>query len=72
MAIEATVVLSHGTDLTAGQLLHHAARTLPRYALPEHLAIADALPQTATEKIDRMTLRANAVARRTSTPVAAP
>ena len=65
-AIEAAIVLLPGTTTTTSDLVAHAARLLPRYALPEHVQIVDALPRTATEKIDRSALRAHALARRTN------
>ncbi len=63
-AIEAAVVLGEGQETTVADLLAHARALLPAYALPEHLAITVALPRTSTDKIDRVTLKAEAVRRR--------
>ncbi len=71
-AIEATIVLASGSTTTARDLIAHAARVLPRYALPEQVQITDALPRTATEKIDRQSLRASALARRAATMTGTP
>jgi amino acid adenylation domain-containing protein len=63
-AIEASIVLAAGASATAPELLAHAARLIPRYALPEHVSILEALPTTGTDKIDRTALRAQALSRR--------
>jgi len=48
---------SDGSDLPdAGELIHHAARFLPRYALPRALRIIDSIPRTSTGKADRVAL----------------
>ncbi len=62
--IEATVVLAPGSVASPSDLIAHTSRTLPRYALPEHLSIVDVLPRTSTDKIDRTALRAQALSRR--------
>ncbi|MGC4880041.1 non-ribosomal peptide synthetase [Micromonospora sp. DT43] len=41
-----------GGDLERGELWDHAARHLPRAAVPSGLEILDALPQTPTGKVD--------------------
>lgn len=65
-AIEAAVVLKPGTGATGADLMSHAAGTLPPYALPERLDIVEALPRTSTDKISRVRLREQAIARRES------
>ncbi len=63
-AIEASVVLVPGSSATVNELIAHAGKMLPRYALPENVSIVDALPRTGTDKIDRTALRAQALSRR--------
>ncbi len=62
--IEAAVVLAPGAPVSVPDLMAHAAKLLPRYALPEHLSIVDGLPRTSTDKVDRTALRAQAISRR--------
>ncbi len=64
IAIEASVVLLPASSTTVAELTQHAARALPPYALPQRLEIAKSLPRTATDKIDRVALRARALNRR--------
>jgi acyl-CoA synthetase (AMP-forming)/AMP-acid ligase II len=63
-AIEAAVVFAHGSARSIADLLAHASRQLPRHALPEHFSVLEAMPLTGTAKVDRVTLRAQALARR--------
>jgi amino acid adenylation domain-containing protein len=65
-AVEAVVVLVPGATASTSELLSFASTRLPRYALPQHMQIVDVLPRTATEKIDRMALRTQALVRRQS------
>jgi amino acid adenylation domain-containing protein len=64
--IEASVVLTAGSSTLVPELIAHASRILPRYALPEYVNIVDALPRTGTEKIDRVALRTQALTRRST------
>ena len=61
--IEGAVTLRAAQAAGADELLAHLARLLPRYALPDRLAVLDAMPRTSTGKIDRQELR-----RRAQTP----
>jgi len=56
-AIALFVVPQQGTTLDEKQLLRACGRELPRYKLPRVIRIVDALPKTATGKLDRKSLR---------------
>lgn len=58
--IDGAVTLHASHALDADALRTHAARLLPRYAVPERLAILEAMPRTSTGKIDREALRLRA------------
>lgn len=49
-----------GENVTAAQLMAHAAEHLAAYKVPAHIAVADALPLTANGKLDRIALREQA------------
>ncbi|NNE95747.1 MAG: AMP-binding protein [Acidimicrobiales bacterium] len=53
-----TAVLSPGTELDLRSLQRWAAKKLPSVAIPAHMTVAHSLPQTASGKIDRKTIRA--------------
>lgn len=69
--IEASVVLRPGADIGVADLKAHAALSLPAYAVPDVVDIVPDVPRTATDKIDRVTLKSRAVERRTSKQEAA-
>ena len=48
------VVVADG--LTEAELRQHCAARLPRYMVPERIEFRDALPRTATDKVDRSAL----------------
>ena len=52
--IRAFVVLRDGT--TSRDVAAFVADRLPKYMVPEHFAVLDALPRTSTGKIDRQAL----------------
>ncbi len=54
--VEAAVTARDGQAPTVESLLAHLATLLPRYAIPEHLALLDDMPRTSTGKIDRREL----------------
>ena len=54
--MEAAVTLRVPGAVDADALRAHLARLLPRYALPDRLAILDTMPRTSTGKIDRQEL----------------
>jgi acyl-coenzyme A synthetase/AMP-(fatty) acid ligase len=45
------------SDVLASQVMEHAAKTLPRYKRPQRIHFMDALPRTATGKVQRFKLR---------------
>jgi len=45
------------SDVLASQVMEHAAKTLPRYKRPQRIHFIDALPRTATGKVQRFKLR---------------
>ena len=51
------VVPSPGASPTPEAVAAHAERTLPRFARPRYVAMLDALPKTATGKVQRAVLR---------------
>ncbi len=57
LAIVAAVLPRKGSDVEAAALRRAAARQLPPYAVPTHLAIVESLPRTGSGKIDRTALR---------------
>lgn len=57
-SVEAAVTLRSPGAVDADGLRAHLAVTLPRYAVPDRLAILDAMPRTSTGKIDRQALGA--------------
>jgi crotonobetaine/carnitine-CoA ligase len=52
-----TVVPVPGATLTPREVAEYADRVLPRFARPRFVAIVDALPKTATGKVQRAVLR---------------
>jgi o-succinylbenzoate---CoA ligase len=55
--IAAVVTLREGADLTLDELRRHAGATLSGFKLPRRLAVADALPRSASGKLLRSHLR---------------
>jgi amino acid adenylation domain-containing protein len=60
----ALVVRRPGRAVGAAALKDHCARTLPRYMVPEFVEFRDALPRTASGKVDRAALAAAAAERK--------
>jgi acyl-CoA synthetase (AMP-forming)/AMP-acid ligase II len=58
----AWVVPNPGTDPNTSELRAYAAQTLSRFKLPDIIRITDSLPMTSVGKVDRVRLRANAMA----------
>jgi amino acid adenylation domain-containing protein len=56
------VALRSGEALTAGALQTHCAGLVPRYMVPESIAVRTSLPKTSTGKTDRTQLAAEAEA----------
>lgn len=54
--IKALVVLAPGSGATATEIKRLCAERLPRYMVPEEVDLLEALPKTATGKIDRQLL----------------
>ena len=46
-----------GAQPTPQQVADHAERMLPRFARPRYVSVIDALPKTATGKVQRALLR---------------
>lgn len=70
--IEAAIILTANSKLTAIELNRYAAARLPNYAVPVQLAIAETFPRTTSGKIDRRALQAQAQARIQATTLGAP
>jgi len=58
------VVLQPGAELTAEQVVRFAAEHMNYYMVPRFVAFIEALPKTATEKIEKYKLKQDALARR--------
>ncbi|WP_158628843.1 non-ribosomal peptide synthetase [Dyella choica] len=56
MALAAYVVMQENRQLVASELRSYLARFLPEYMLPSHFIAAQAMPLTATGKLDRKAL----------------
>lgn len=56
MAIVACVVPKDGLLITEADIKRHVARRLPRYMVPTHVDVLEALPRTSTGKVDRQAL----------------
>jgi amino acid adenylation domain-containing protein len=54
--IRAFVVPVGGSEVTGGELQAHCEQRLPRYMLPERIAVREELPKTSNGKIDRQRL----------------
>lgn len=55
--IHASVVPRAGATVGVEELLAHCSGNLARYKVPSALALVDALPRTAANKIDKKRLR---------------
>ena len=64
--IEGAVTLRAARAAEPDELRAHLARVLPRYAVPDRLAVLDVMPRTSTGKIDRQELRRLALDRPSS------
>jgi len=58
-----------GSGALAGQIIEHAAKTLPRFKRPQRVHFMDALPRTATGKVQRFKLRQMSAENRGQTPI---
>lgn len=59
--IKVFVVLQPHSTLSPADIVEHCERAVPRYMVPRYIEIVDALPKTATEKIERTKLAARPV-----------
>jgi len=59
--VQAHVVLQTSAQVTEGQLVEFARMWLPEHKVPCHIVLAENLPHGPTGKIDRRTLRENAI-----------
>ncbi|MGW5508213.1 amino acid adenylation domain-containing protein [Streptomyces albogriseolus] len=66
--LTAHVVLQPGAALDAVRVQQFVRDRLPRYMVPAHVTVLDAVPLTATGKVDRSALPAPAVTRRSGVP----
>ncbi len=55
-SIHAAVKASEGQSVEASEVMKHAAKRLPKYALPLELMVVDEFPRTTSGKIDRRQL----------------
>jgi carnitine-CoA ligase len=55
--IKVCVVLNEGHRVTPEQLIAHAARELPRFAVPRYIEVLIDLPRTATGRVQKHVLR---------------
>jgi acyl-coenzyme A synthetase/AMP-(fatty) acid ligase len=62
--LRALVVRRAAGSATSAALRDHCARTLPRYMVPEFVEFRDALPRTASGKVDRAALAREAAERK--------
>lgn len=60
--VEAFVVLRPGAGATTDELMAHCSRNLAKYKLPATLHLAGELPKTAVGKLDKLQLKAQAIA----------
>lgn len=51
------LVLDAGASLTAASILEHLSGRMAKWSLPDEIRFADAIPRTATGKIDKIALR---------------
>jgi acyl-CoA synthetase (AMP-forming)/AMP-acid ligase II len=54
--LHAAVVAQDGETLEVDDIRRHCLARLPRYAVPETIALLAELPRTSTGKTDRMSL----------------
>jgi crotonobetaine/carnitine-CoA ligase len=59
------VVARPGAALDPGDLVTFAAARLPKYAVPRHVEVLDALPRSTTGKVEKYLLRQRGVTTRT-------
>ncbi|WP_349360350.1 amino acid adenylation domain-containing protein [Stappia sp.] len=64
--LAAFVATKAEVELTARQVKRHVAAALPNYMVPEEIVLASDLPKTATGKIDRVRLKGEGLAERTT------
>ncbi|MFO0120174.1 MAG: AMP-binding enzyme, partial [Burkholderiales bacterium] len=60
------VVTTPGASLTHAQVIEFAAEHMSYFMVPRFVEFIDALPKTATEKIEKYKLKQDALSRRTS------
>jgi carnitine-CoA ligase len=56
--LKIVVATRQGAHVTHEALIEHAAARLPRYSIPRYVEFVDALPKTATNKVQKHILRA--------------
>jgi crotonobetaine/carnitine-CoA ligase len=59
--VKAVIVLAAGAGLTPLAVVEHARERLPRYAVPRYVEFVEALPKTATNKVQKHLLRASGI-----------
>ncbi|HWE57443.1 MAG TPA: AMP-binding protein, partial [Acidimicrobiales bacterium] len=55
--VKAYVVLRDGAPIGEVELLHHAARTMPHFAVPRYISILGSLPRSAVGRVQKFLLR---------------
>jgi carnitine-CoA ligase len=58
--IKAAIVPVNGTKIDLAALLDHCSELLPKYSVPRYIELYDALPKTATNKVQKNVLRERA------------
>jgi len=55
--VKIVIVPTHDAQIDLVDLLDHCAKLLPKYSMPRYIELRDALPKTATNKIQKNLLR---------------
>lgn len=60
--MKAFVVLKDGASLTTEELQDYCRKSLVKYKVPTHVEFLSALPRSGVGKIDKLALKAKAIA----------